>query len=114
MTFNNMMVYLAPIDDIMAPVVWSTSVTPFTDGVWRTDALSCVSFTVVAHVTALTGYREGENATEHFSLHLLWRLWMFNTHQNKGEIKYTNCFLSKSTTDFSLKFEQNYLLKAKA
>lgn len=49
------MAYLASIDDIMAPVVWSTSITPFPDGVWRTDAPSCVSITVVAHMAALTG-----------------------------------------------------------
>lgn len=56
------MAYLTSIDNIMAPVVWSTSITPFTNGVWRTDALACVSITVVAHMTALTGYGEGQNA----------------------------------------------------
>lgn len=55
------MAYLTSIDNIVAPVVWSTSITPFTNGVWRTDALTCVSVTVVAHMTALTGYREGQN-----------------------------------------------------
>lgn len=69
------MAYLASTDDIMAPVVWSTSITPLPNGIWRTDALSCVSITVVAHMTALTGYREGQNARKCFSLHLtLWLL----------------------------------------
>lgn len=49
------MAYLTSIDDIVAPVVRSTSITPFTNGVWRTDALTCVRVTVVAHMTALTG-----------------------------------------------------------
>lgn len=46
--------YLAPGDDIMAPVVGGATVAPFTNSVWRTDTLSCVGVTVIPHVTALT------------------------------------------------------------
>lgn len=46
--------YLAPVDDIMAPVVGGAAVAPFTNGVRRTDTLSCVGVTVIPHVTALT------------------------------------------------------------
>lgn len=46
--------YLAPVDDIMAPVVGGATVAPFTNGVWRTDTLSCVGVTVIPHMTALT------------------------------------------------------------
>lgn len=46
--------YLAPTDDIMTPMVGGTTVAPFTNGVWRTDTLSCVGVTVIPHMTALT------------------------------------------------------------
>lgn len=47
--------HLASGDDVVAPVVGSAAVAPLTDGVGRTDTLSCVGIAVVSHVTALTG-----------------------------------------------------------
>lgn len=89
------MAYLASIDDIMAPMVWSTSVTSFPNGVWRTGALSCVSITVVAHMTALTGYKEGQNARMCFSLHF--KPWLLLAEQHMGDIKYINTCLKLNT-----------------
>lgn len=56
--------YLASSCDIMAPVVGSTAVAPLTNGVWRTDTLSCVSITVIPHMTALTGCRRAGEMKE--------------------------------------------------
>lgn len=48
-----MKAYLAPCDDVMAPVVGSAPVAPLADGVGRTDALARVGVAVVPHVAAL-------------------------------------------------------------
>lgn len=57
---NTVIAYLASTDDIMTPVVGGTAVAPFTNSVWRTDTLSCISVTVIPHMTALAGYMKGE------------------------------------------------------
>lgn len=57
LNFNSLLAYLASSDDVMTPVVGSTTVAPFTNGVWRTDTLPCFSITVIANMTALTSYR---------------------------------------------------------
>lgn len=49
--------YLAPSDDVMAPVVGSAAVAPFADGVGRTDALARVGVAVVPHVVAIASCR---------------------------------------------------------
>lgn len=46
--------YLAPSDDVVAPVVRSAAVASFANGVGRTDALARVSVAVVPYVVALT------------------------------------------------------------
>lgn len=61
--------YLAPSDDVMAPVVGSAAVAPFADGVWRTDALACVGVTVVPHVVAITSW--GSLKHKYFSVKLI-------------------------------------------
>lgn len=59
---NSETTHLASTDDIVAPVVGSATVASFTNGVWRTDTLSCVSVTVIPQMTALAGCRREENA----------------------------------------------------